>query len=260
VIVIGEIPDFVNIINIMSISNDCGDVEMFTLRRSSRLAEKERQKFLNNLNYKVEDVEEPKTDNPSPSPKSKTSRKKSDVVKMSVDKKAGVNTKKKTRKGKKTNKKVNKFINLETTKINDVFPLIHKYSRTDSERIEKYILLETIIKFRNDINISNLMTDVYINRAAIERYVYLHLSQECNEVTLMTISNHLSDILSYKEIDDLDTVVHSKYNHNEPQDCDNLVQSLNMMKIDNKQVAEQQMKNDLDEIEKLNFLICRLIT
>jgi hypothetical protein len=227
--------------NTMSISQD---IEMFALRRSSRIADKERQKFLNNLNS-GEIVEEPK----KASPKPKVTRKKIDVVKMSVDKKAGV---KKPRKGKKTNKKINKFINLETTKINDVFPLIQKYSLTEFEKIDKYIVLETIIKFRKEMNIKNLMTDVYIHKHAIERYVYLHLAEECTEVTLITVSNHLNDILSYKEIDDLDSVIRSRRSmiQNDPQDDNNLV---------SKEAAEEQMKKDLDEIEKLNSMICRLV-
>jgi hypothetical protein len=235
-------------LNTMSITQD---VEMFALRRSSRIADKERQKFLNNINS-GENVEEPKRT--SPKPKAKATRKKNDVVKMSVDKKAGVNTKKKTRKGKKTNKKVNKFIHLETTRIVDVFPLILKYSQTEEEKIQKYLILETIVKFRKEMNINNLMLDVFINRASIERFVYLQLSEECNEVTLITISNHLNDILSYREIDDLDMVVISTL------DCDNLVNSLNMMKIESNQTAEEQMKKDLDEIEKLNSLLCRVKT
>lgn len=254
--VIGETPYSVKSSNTMSSKQDCGDVEMFTLRRSSRLAEKERQKFLNNISSGEESNNATSSHDLSPSPKPKSPRKKSDVVKMSVDKKAGV---KKTRKGKKTNKKVNKFVNLETTRINDVFPLILKYSQTEAEKIEKYLVLETIIKFRQEINIKNLMIDVYINRTAIERFVYLHLSEECNEVTLITVSNHLNDILSYKEIDDLDTVVTSQNTLLEPVDCDNLVNSLSMMNIENKQSVEEEMKKDLNEIEKLNSLICRLI-
>lgn len=228
----------------------CQDVEMFSLRRSSRLADKERQKFLNN-----NAVEEPKNITPKPA------RKKSDVVKMSVDKKAGVNTKKKTRKARKVKKNANKFMNLEKTRINDVFPLIYKYSQTESEKVEKYFVLQTIIKFRKEININNLMTDVYIHKHAIERYVYLHLAEECTEVTLLSVSNHLDDILSYKEIDDLDTVIRGQTTntHKEPRFCDNIVDSLNIMNISSKEATEEQMKKDMDEIEKLNSMICRLM-
>jgi len=206
-----------------------GDVEMLTLRRSPRIAEKQRLQFVENISALNTFVKKEL-------PKAKTPRKKgNDVDKMNVD----LQIKKKTQKIKKTrknNKKItNKFANLETTKFNDVFPLIKKYSLTEDEKNEKYIILQTIIKKRKALNISNLLTEMYIHKNNIVVYLYNELLQSEYSFTLDVISNHLNDILSYREIDDLDSV------------------------INNKETVENQMKDDLQEIEKLNAMICRLM-
>ena len=231
---------------------------MFSVRRSARIADKERQKFIDNLNSDIR-TEEPKkaSDNPT-----KKKKKNNDVVKMSID---GGNVRKKIVKPKKTKSRKNsknKFVDLETTKMNDVFPLIKKYSRSETEQNEKYHLLKTVIKYRKEMNINNLVVDLYKHKAVIEVSVYKHL--QIDGYTLITIGNHLSDILSYKEIDDVDSIISSKdanqdtYNY---RDCDNLVNSLSVMRIhkSEKEIAEEQIRKDLDEIEKLNSMICRLM-
>lgn len=221
----------------MSAIGNNGDVEMLTLRRSPRIAEKQRLQFeanisaLNNTTFVMKETPSQKTLKP------RTYRKKdNDIVKMNVD----VQIKKKTRKAKTTKKSkkiIDKFINLEKTKLNDIFPLIDKYSLNDDEKNEKYTILQTIIKKRNAMNINNLLTEMYIHKNNIVVYLYHELSLQLTHYTftLDVISNHLNDILSYKEIDDLDSV------------------------INDKQSAENQMKNDLQEIEQLNAMICRLM-
>ncbi len=246
----------------MSTSDNNGDIEMFSLRRSARIAEKERQKFIQTIHLlnSFTNVEETKKVNDKQ--KIKHVKSKETKVKITVDTKSGGNIKKKpqkprTTKKRKQNLKKNKFINLETTKINDVFPLIKKYSHNDIDKNEKYHLLKTIIKYRKDLNISNRVADLYIHKALVERNVYKYLQH--NDFTLISISNHLNDILSYKEIDDLDSIITERHNDHDAymeQDCNNLINSLNMMSIQSK---EQQMKKDLDEIEKLNSIICRLM-
>lgn len=235
---------------------DNGDVEMFTLRRSSRIADKERQKFLRNLksNHSPTMEESRKT---SPKP---TRKKTNEVIKISA-KNSGVNVKKarrtkKTTKTTKTTKRTScKFSNLKTTKINDMFSLIFKYSRTDDDKNEKYIVLQTIIKLRKELKMKNLMTEIYLNKTNIEICVYKHLVDD--GFTLMTISNHLNEILSYKEVDDLDNVItaHKAETCNNLQgDCDNLADMLTMMNFESKQTQEPT-----DEIDKLNSLICGLM-
>jgi hypothetical protein len=216
----------------MSAMQNKGDVEMLTLRRSPRIAEKQRLQFVANLS--AFNTFEKKETPSRKAPKSKTPRKKgNDVVKMNVDVKM-----KKTRKAtatKKIKKTVDKFVDLEKTKLNDIFPLIKKYSSNEDEQNVKYFILQKIIKKRKAMNINNLLTEMYIHKNKIVTYLYNELLQSEYEFTLDVISNHLNDILSYKEVDDLDSV------------------------INDKQSAENQMKIDLQEIEKLNAMICRLM-
>lgn len=242
----------------MNNTDNNGDIEMFSLRRSARIAEKERQKFIQSLNLldSVINRETPKIDSVQHITSKQTKSKDKELAKVSGDKVSG-KIRKKSQKPKKTNNKNNKFVNLETTKINDVFPLIRKYSQNEVEKNEKYHLLQTIVKYRKEMKIKNLVTDLYLYKATIEINVYKYLQH--NGYTLISITNHLNDILSYKEIDDLDSVtVDKNENHNTyiEQDCDNLVSSLSMMSIQSK---EHQMQRDLDEIEKLNSMICRLM-
>jgi hypothetical protein len=222
----------------MSNMQDNGEVEMFTLRRSARIAEKQRVQFVENISAFNTFVKKE-------TPKPKTPRKKSnDVAKMNVD----IQIKKKARKTKKTNKNtrkiIDKFANLEKTKLNDIFPLIKKYSSIEDEKNEKYFILETIIKKRKAINIDNLLIELYIHKNNIVIYLYNELLHSEYSFTLDIISNHLNDILSYREVDDLDTVIMNRNN-------ENICKS--------KRTAEYQMRNDLQEIEKLNAMICRLM-
>ena len=209
------------------------DVEMFTLRRSARIAEKQRLQFVENISAFSTFVKKETTSQKAPKRKA-SCMKDNDVVKMNID----MQIKKKTRKTKKTKvtkKIIDKFANLEKTKINDVFPLIQKYSLTEDEKNEKYIILQTIIKKRKAININNLLSEIYIHKTNIVIYLYNELLQSEYSFNLDVISNHLNDILSYREIDDIDTIVM------------------------NKQTAENQMRNDAQEVEQLNALICRLM-
>jgi hypothetical protein len=215
----------------MSAMQNKGDVEMLTLRRSPRIAEKQRLQFVANLS--AFNTFEKKETPSRKAPKSKTPRKKGNDVKMNVDIKM-----KKTRKAKATKKikkTVDKFVDLEKTKLNDIFPLIKKYSSNEDEQNVKYFILQKLIKKRKAMNINNLLTEMYIHKNKIVTYLYNELLQSEYEFTLDVISNHLNDILSYKEVDDLDSV------------------------INDKQSAENQMKIDLQEIEKLNAMICRLM-
>lgn len=210
------------------------DVEMLTLRRSPRIAEKQRQQLVENLSAFNTFAKKEKSSQKIP--KARTPRKKeNDVAKMNVD----VQIKKKTRKtktNKKNNKKIiDKFVNLEKTKLNDIFPLIKKYSLTEGEKNEKYVIVQTIIKNRKALNINTLLTEIYIHKNNIILYLYKELQQSEYSFPLDVVSNHLNDILSYREIDDLDDV------------------------INDKQSAENKMKKDLQEIEKLNAMVCRLM-
>lgn len=219
---------------------DNADTEMFSLRRSARIAEKQRIQFMNNITAVVKKETTSQT-----SPKPKIPRKKCrDNAKMNID----VQIKKKTRRSKKTkkiNKKIiEKFANLATTKLNDIFPLIQKYALTEDEKHQKYIILQTIIKGCKTLNIDNFLTEIYINKHKIIIYVHKKLLISEYSFTLEVISNHMNDILSYREIDDLDTVVMQKKNECIQED---------------KQIAEHQMKNDLQEIDNLNAMICRLM-
>lgn len=216
----------------MSVIQNNEDVEMNTLRRSPRIAEKQRLQFVKNLSAFVN-----KEKHNQKSPKPKTPRKKcDDVVKMNIDvqiKKKKQKTTKKTRKN--IRKTIDKFVNLEKTKLNDIFPLIKKYSSNEDEKNEKYTILQTIIKKRKEMKIDNLLTEMYIHKNNIVIYLYNELLQSEYAFTLDIISNHLNDILAYREIDDLDAI------------------------INDSKSAETQMKNDLEEIDKLNEMICRLM-
>lgn len=217
-----------------------GDVEMFTLRRSARIAEKQRQKFVENISAFSNFVRA------EPVLKVKTPRKRRNAVdKMNVD----VQEKKKKRTTKKTKrikKVVDKFANLENVKFNDIFPLIKKYALTENEKSEKDTILQTIIKERKSMNIDNRITELYVHKNKIVIYLFTQLSQVLTEYifTLQVITNHVDDILSYKEIDDLDSIVMN-------QKLENI--------CNDKQTAEHQMKHDLQEIENLNSMICRLM-
>lgn len=218
----------------MSTMQNNEDVEMFTLRRSARIAEKQRQKFVENISALSNFV---------PVSKVKTPRKRTNEVdKMNVD----VQVKKKKRTAKKTKKVVDKFANLEKVKFNDIFPLIKKYALTENEKSEKDTILQTIIKERKSMNIDNRITELYVHKNKIVIYLFTQLSQVLTEYifTLQVITNHVDDILSYKEIDDLDSIVMN-------QKLENI--------CNDKQTAEHQMKHDLQEIENLNSMICRLM-
>lgn len=219
----------------MSVQQNNADVEMFVLRRSARIADKQRLQL--NVSVKTE----------TPAIKWKTPLKRtSEVSKMNVDSQVKKKTRKARKPQKKAKKVIDKFADLDKTKISDLFPLIEKYSLSENEKNEKYVIIRTIIKRRNLININNRLTEVYINRNNIVTYLYYEYLHTLHEYsfTLDVISNHLNDILSYKEIDDLDTVVMTKRNEN-------------IMKDTNK--AENEIYKGLQEMDKLNAMICRLM-
>lgn len=221
------------------------DVEMLPLRRSSRIAEKERLKSQQEVN-----VFPLSNQSILPTRKTKTSRKKqNENTKMEIDVKRKGKGKitKKQRKSKKVIKNINNFVDLNNTKINDLYVLIKKYSSSEQERKTKYAIIKTIQKERKTIGIQNLLTDLFYHRIKIERHIFDVLQSQ--GFTLIDITNHLTDIFSYREIDDLDSVSPQQY-ITEPSLLCSMFDKMNI---------EKQVKNDLDEINRLNSLICRLI-
>jgi hypothetical protein len=223
-----------------SVSNNMNEIEMFVARRSQRIANKEQQKlYEHNSDLTI---------------KSKKKKVNKPVAKMNIDSSISVKgkiVKKRQNTGKViSHKLVNKFIDLEKTKISDVFSLVKKYSLSDKERQDKYVILQTILKGLKDMNIKNLLVDMYKFKSNIQLYLYSKLQDK--GLTFISICSHIDEILSYKEIYELDEVIGSHMN----VDCDSLVESMN--KIDIKSV-EHQMRQSINEIDELNSMIFRLM-
>ena len=219
-------------VSIMSTMGNNRDIEMFTLRRSARIAEKQRQK----LTKTISTFNKMETTSQKVSKRKASSNEDNVVVKMNVD----VQIKKRPRKTKnvRNNRKIiDKYINLEKTKLNDIFPLILKYASSEDEKNEKYIILKKLIKGRKAIKIDNFVSELYTHQNKIVLYLYNELLQTLTEYsfTLNVISNHLNDILSYKEFYDIDTIAMKQ------------------------QTKDNQKGYDIQEVEQLNAMLYRLM-
>lgn len=220
--------------------NSNQDVEMVTLRRSSRIAAKAQEQAVVNNKF-VTDIVEPRSKKTATKPKQDTSVKKT-------------KTKTTKRKTAKNTKAINsKFSDLRKTKISDLFCLIQKYALNEKDKLDKYFVVQTIVKGLKENDIKNKLVDLYNNKHKLTIYVAQKSTVTPNKQCWDSVSQHVEDILCYREVDGLDCLdcQNSQINHrksnqsqrsNEPMDIDMSV-----------------LQNGIDTLDALQSIFRRLI-
>jgi hypothetical protein len=219
------------------------DVEMFSLRRSSRIVERDLKRL---EEVKVSTVVHIKTK------KARTKRSKAATIDVVLPIDGGVVKKRVSKKKKTTIQKrikVDKFANLVKSKISDLFSLVHKYAKTLEEKTCKYTILQMVLKNLKELDISNKVVHLYANKKKIEHFVFLKLQN----ISIIDIHDHISDILAYGEIDDIDAVATN--NTNVGLVMDSIVPILTSVQND----REMEIAITIQRVDDINAMICRLM-
>lgn len=129
---------------------------------------------------------------------------------------------------KKTTEKVMKdcikqLPDFNTIKISDVLKLVKAYAKTDNERKLYNSVVQHIVRNTRNLQINNLIKDVYDNRATVITYVC-----KCMQLSFETVDDILDTILSYAEIKDAQL---RKASNNAMNDLDFIIQSLATIKL-----------------------------
>lgn len=191
------------------------DVEMRCLRRSDRIVLHEAQKV---LQCKIKT--EPK----------KVKAKKDGAKKMSVVTVKAVQPKKSKMKTQsrpkiESSKTVIKFLDIEQSKISDVFELIKKHSISDIDKNLKYAILKSVIKHVKQLNIANRIITLYNNAQRVAHMLPAYGNVCVNGTALSghQIYEHMQEILGYPELWRLEEQTSSTHTPYKPLDLNDIV-------------------------------------
>ena len=150
-----------------------------------------------------------------------------------------------------------KFADLRKTKINDLFCLIQKYTCDEQDKLDKYFVIQTILKGLKENNIKNKLVELYNNKRKLIVYVVHKSLLSCKPMCLTSVSQHIEDIFCYREIDGVDCL--------DSLDCLDIA---NIPNIQNHQsnLCHQPMdvdmsviQNGIDTLDALQSIFRRLI-
>lgn len=205
------------------------DVEMGVLRRSTRVVSKPQR-----MNY--DHPVKRQTGRAKSKSKSKTRSRSKSKTKNQAKPKA-----KTARKRIKTF--IDKFADLRKTKISDMFCLVNKHALNEQERQEKYVVLQVILKGMKDNEIKNTLTDLYTHKHKLASYIVIKQLSTSSPLCFTSVNQHIDDMLSYKEVDGVDTI----NNTIEAQDTNDMMDTSTVL------------QDGIDALDALQSIFRRLI-
>lgn len=213
------------------------DVEMMTVRRSTRVVPKSQKSTLTS---------------PQIAPKKRIVKRATKATKANKAKTSGKskrNTSSRRKATKRIKTLIDKFADLSKARISDLFCLVKKYAILDEERHEKYIVLQTILKGMKENQIHNTLVDLYTHKHRLACYIVTKLLSTSSPLCFTRISQHIEDVLSYKEVDGVDCIPKSNLPATTTSSS-----SQNTMDVDSSALQE-----GIDALDALQSIFRRLI-